>query len=324
MANESLLNKVMGRSPSAEMMVRRLYRNSLLNGFLKKFKKKSAPTKMQIEAPVSSGNFDDILQELRKQGVQKGDILIVHSAYSALKAYKLSPEQIVEKLFSLVGDQGTLAMPVIRKYPEEPDESVALTAPVDQIQFVYDVRKSPVWTGAIAKALMARPDAVISRFPLNSMAAIGKEAAEMMRNNLAGDLEAPNGPSSSWMYCANRNAWVVALGTDLTHSLTMIHTAEDGDIKRWPVQNWYRTKRFKIIDGEFTTNKTVLERHPKWGMLHYGERKLCQDLIDNRVMSSSKIDGVTVEVLRAQNLIGFLNQKNKNGYPYFWVGSYLK
>ncbi|MGZ5280375.1 MAG: AAC(3) family N-acetyltransferase, partial [Pseudobdellovibrionaceae bacterium] len=160
--------------------------------------------------------------------------------------------------------------------------------------------------------------------PLNSMAAIGKEAAQMMQKNLDGKLEAPNGPSSSWMYCANRNAWVVALGTDLTHSLTMIHTAEDGEAHQWPVQNWYRTKKFKIVDGDFVTDKVVLERHPKWGMLHYGERKLCQDLIDHRVMSSSKVNGVVIEVLKAQNLIQFLNQRNQKGYPYFWVGPYLK
>lgn len=317
MANTSILNRVMGVSPHIEMAVRRLYRNPMLNSFLKPKKKK--------KSPLDNSNFDfsSILNYLKSIGVKEGDILIVHCAYRPLKLSGLNPEQIIDELLTLVGPTGTLAMPVIRKYPESPPESEALVADISNITFTYDVQKSKVWTGIIPKMLMNKEEAVTSQFPLNTLTAIGKHAKEMMANNLKGDLPAPNGLNSSWKYCTNHNAWVVGLGTDLTHSLTMIHTAEDMKKENWPIKNWYREKKFKIIDNDFQTEKIVLERKPKWGMLHFGERTLSKDLIKNKVMKSQTVDGVLIESLRSKPLYDFLNSKNKKGYPYFWVNKNL-
>jgi len=315
MANSTILKKIMGLTPNAEMIIRRVYRSSF---FPKMIKQKKNNNSLE---PI---NFDNIVQYLQSIGIKKGDILIVHSAYGALKPSGLSPNQIVDNLISIVGPTGTLAMPVIRKYAESPNEEDALTASVENILFTYDVQNSPVWTGILPKTLMQKEGAVTSRFPLNTLTAIGKEAKAMMWNNLEGNLPAPNGVNSPWKYCTDKNAWVVSIGTDLTHSLTMIHTAEDVKKLDWPVKNWYRKKKFKIIDGDFETEKIVLERHPKWGMLHFGERKLCADLISNKIMQSVNVEGVLIESLRAQNLYQFLNSRNKKGYPYFWVSQYLK
>ena len=315
MANSTILKKIMGLTPNAEMIIRRVYRSSF---FPKMIKQKKNNNSLE---PI---NFDNIVQYLQSIGIKKGDILIVHSAYGALKPSGLSPNQIVDNLISIVGPTGTLAMPVIRKYAESPNEEDALTASVENILFTYDVQNSPVWTGILPKTLMQKEGAVTSRFPLNTLTAIGKEAKAMMWNNLEGNLPAPNGVNSPWKYCTDKNAWVVSIGTDLTHSLTMIHTAEDVKKLDWPVKNWYRKKKFKIIDGDFETEKIVLERQPKWGMLHFGERKLCADLISNKIMQSVNVEGVLIESLRAQNLYQFLNSRNKKGYPYFWVSQYLK
>lgn len=312
MANIGKIQKIMALSPSVEMMVRRIYRNSFFNKLLSKPKRKKTVNSTSI-------SFDKITEYLKQIGVKEGDIVIIHSAYSPLKPTKLSPAEIVDKLLQLVGQTGTLAMPVIRKYPESPSEEEALTANVSNILFTYDVANSKVWTGIIPKTLMKKEGAVTSRFPLNTMTALGPHAKAMMQDNLKGDLPTPNGINSSWKYCTDQNAWVISIGTDLTHSLTMIHTAEDVLKKDWPVKNWYREKTFKIIDGVFSCEKTVLERHPRWGMLHFGERTLAKDLEAIKVMKSEQVEGVLIESLRSKDLFEFLNSKNKNGYPYFWV-----
>src|SRR5690606_3050777 len=190
--------------------------------------------------------------------------------------------------------------------------------------FTYDVKKSKVWTGIIPKLMMERKEAVTSRFPLNSITAIGSEATKMMEKELLEERPAPNGVNSSWKYCTDKNAWVVSLGTDLTHSLTIIHTVEDVKKDEWPVKNWYREVAFEIIDEDFKTTKTVLERHPRWGTMHFGERKLCSDLIENNIMTTKYIDGVLIESLRAKPLYDFMNSKNEKGYPYFWLNKHLK
>lgn len=318
MANNTYLKKLMGASPHIEMMVRRVYRSPLLSTFFKPSKR------IKKEEKVATANFKNILKYLNSIGIKKGDIVIVHSAYGSLKSTGLTPRQIIDLLLDMVGVEGTIAMPVIRKYPESPLEKDALVASVDNILFTYDVQNSKVWTGILPKTLMMRQDAYTSRFPLNTLTAVGSDAKEMMKNNLEGDLPTPNGVNSSWKYCADRNAWVISLGVDLTHSLTMIHTVEDVKKFDWPILDWYRKKKFRIIDNDFVEEKIVLERHPKWGMLHFAERKLANDLIMKGIMKTCMIDGVLVESLQSKDLIGFLDKNNSKGYPYYWVNKFLK
>ena len=250
--------------------------------------------------------------------------MIVHSVYKPLKSSGLIPVEIVDSLLSLVGLTGTLVMPVIRKYPESPSEDEALTKDISNTVFEYNVKESKVWTGIIPKTLMNKEEALTSRIPINTLTALGPDASEMFKDELNDELPAPNGKHSAWKYCVDKDAWVISLGTDLTHSLTMIHTAVYVKKDKWPVQNWYRKKNFKIMDGDFQIEKIVLERHPRWGMLQFGERTLSKDLIRDGVIKSKEIEGVLVESLKSSVLFDYLNNKNQNGYPYFWIKKYLK
>lgn len=321
MPNTSMLDRAMASSPHVEMVVRRLYRSSYFNNFLSKFKSKKKASGQTVPRKI---DFERITDHLINKGIKKGDILIVHSGFKPLKPSGLSPEEIVQKLKDLVGETGTLVMPVIRKYPESPPESEALTADISDIRFTYDVQNSKVWTGIIPKTLMHMEGSVTSRFPLNTVTANGPHGQVMIADNLKEDKPTPNGQYSPWKYCTDHNAWVVSLGVDMAHSLTMIHTVEDVKKFDWPIKKWYREKHFTIIDGDFKQDKTVLERRPQWGMLHYAERTLSKDLLSSQVMSSSSVDGVGIEVLRSMDLYEFLNSRNSNGYPYFWLGKSLK
>ncbi len=319
MANKSILNRVMGYSPNNEMIIRRLYRKKSFFKVLSKLniKKKKEPKRSNI-------NFDLIINYLKKLGIKEGDILIVTSAYKPLKPAGLSPLGIVDLLIELIGNQGTLVMPVIRRFPESPSEEDALTADISDIIFEYNIKESKIWTGIIPKTLMKMSGAITSRFPLNTVTAYGKVAKKMMEKELDEELPTPNGINSAWKYCADNNAWVVSIGTDLAGSLTMIHTVEDVKKYDWPVKEWYRKKKFKIIDGNQVINKTVLERHPKWGMLHFAERTLSKDLLDDGIMKSTEIEGVLIESLRSKPLLDYLDRRNRNAYPYFWLKKHIK
>ena len=59
------------------------------------------------------------------------------------------------------------------------------------------------------------------------MAALGPLAEQIIKNNLDGYEPLPCGVNSSWKFCADNNAKILALGVDMAHSLTMIHVAEE-------------------------------------------------------------------------------------------------
>ena len=70
--------------------------------------------------------------------------------------------------------------------------------------------------------------------------------------------------------------------------------------------------------------KIVRERQPKWGALHWAGRKLGKDLYNAKILLSHNIDGILIEVMKAKDLIDFLNSRNSKGYPYYGVGKYAK
>lgn len=317
MANTGMKNRLMGISPYVELFVRYMYWKNigLFSGFVKRKKKRKEPAFV---------DFSRIIDYLKNIGITSGDLLLIHSSYGELKCTQKKPMEIIQALKNLVGDNGTIAMPAIRKYEGEPDLKNYLDADISEIVFTYDVYKTKVQTGALPATMIEMPEAVISRFPINTLVSIGPLARPMMENNLAGDFTTACGINSSWKFCLDNNAYLIGLGTDLTGCLTMIHTAEDVLDDKWPVKNWYRERIFKIIDKDFETIKVVKERRPKWGSLHWAGRTLCKDLTNNKILRTANIDGILVEVIKSKDLIDFLNSKNSNGYPYFCVKNHLK
>lgn len=312
MPNLSLVQKIFAISPHVEMFARRVYWMNV-KSLSQKAKKAKTVTSIQ------DVDFSKIKDFLKTSGIKNKDLLVVHSAFSALKGCKMKPDGVLDELIELIGTEGTLAMPAMPKFKNQVAVDEYLTKDTSDVVYEYDVQKTKISTGLLPGFLNKREGAIRSRHPINTMVALGPLSETITNGNLDGDSPLACGTNSSWKKCVDNDAFVIGLGTDLTHSLTMIHVAEDVLDEKWPVKEWYRDKKFIIKDGDFQEERTLRERVPKWGALHYGERTLCKDLINSGIMKSAVIDGVIVEVLKAKELIAFLNSKNASGYPYFWV-----
>lgn len=313
MANDSLVRKFFSISPHLEMMTRRLYWKNV------KWLSKRVKKKTTSEVNVTAVDFTKIEQFLLANGVKDGGLIVVHSAYAPFKGRGKTPSQIVDMLVGVVGELGTVAMPAMAKFKNAVDIEDYLAGSNCNVVYEYDVLKSSIKTGVLPLMLHKREKSVRSRHPINTMVAMGPLAEILMRDNLVGNSPLACGVNSSWNHCVEQDAVIVALGTDLTHSLTMIHVAEDVLDETWPIKNWYLEKEFLIKDGDFQERRKLRERAPKWGALHFGERTLCKDLIEEGILKSKMIDGVVVETLKAKELMQFLNKRNGAGYPYFWV-----
>lgn len=264
-------------------------------------------------------NLDEIINQLRIWGVREGSLLIVHSSYDSLRCTGLKPDEIIDKLLGLVGSTGTLAMPVIRQFKENPPIGNLLESDLCAITCKYNVKRTPVITGLIPSMMMRRSDAIISRFPLNPLCAIGPLAKKMMEHNLDGILPSAHGKNSSWKFCLDHNAFVCSIGTDLRHHNTMGHVAEEAfDGWYWSDEEWYNIRTFIIEErGKDSLTLQVKERKPEWGMLHQAELNRYHDLLKEGIIKTKLFDSVLVEFEESQKLITYLQSKNKNGYPYF-------
>jgi aminoglycoside 3-N-acetyltransferase len=312
----SVYRKVLSLSPWLEVGIKSLYwRSSFFNQLLhRKARQRKTGRSQNIASPVE---FAHVLEALDTLGAGRTGLMIVHSSAAALAPTRLTPKELCNGLLTYLGPQGTLAMPAIPLFREEPSGVARLGNAICNQRLNFDVRRTPPWTGALPKALMGLPGAVRSRHPLNTMVALGPHAEEMMARNIDGPRPMPCGPQSSWKYCADHDAMIVCLGVDSAHSLTMIHVAEDCWSEQWPVPKWYRERLFHVKDGDFEVDLTVVERHPRWA-INYAERTLQKDLLKLGIIKVQVVGGIRIEVCSSARLIEYLCSKRRSGYPY-WV-----
>lgn len=308
------LETIMAKSPYLEVLIRHAYWHfTPLIQWYSRYKN----SVKKVPARISS---QQLIDYFASRGIGRGDLLLLHSSFSALRAEKETPEEVISRLIEFLGPEGTLAMPAIPRHADAPDVTQLMRADVSKLILDYDPLTTPVWTGALPEALCRYPGAIRSLHPLNTMVAHGPLAKPMMANNLKGDKPLPCGRQSAWYFCYRHGAKVVAVGADLAHSLTMIHVAEDMWDGRWSVSGWYRERTYRIHAKDVVSYIVVRERHPKWAM-HYAERTLSRDLLRQRIATKADLNGVNVETVAAMELVDYLNDRNDGGYPYFGVKS---
>jgi aminoglycoside 3-N-acetyltransferase len=296
----TLKDKLFSISPYVEVGIRFFYWNRHFHSILKNLFLKNSASK------INNFNFDLIFDILSNNNIGSSSLIILHSSYDILNKSGLSPSEIINRFLEFLGNEGTLAMNAARIIKKDVLEDVE----------VYNIQKSRVWTGVLPAIMVKDPRAFISKFPINSMVAIGKLASNMMENNTKSDYLSSCGPNSSWNFCYQNNAHIIGIGIDLVHSLTMIHVAEE--TKSWPINNWYIERSFKIIDNEKVSYLKIIDRDTKWGKKHFAERTLYKDLINNNILKICKIDNIEIQIINSKDLIDFLNKKNSKGYPYFF------
>ena len=307
-------------SPRLEVFFRKLYWKNISK--ISKIMSKQNTNQHNLD----SIDFAKIIDYLGNRGINKGGILIVHSSDNILKRTGESPKIIINKLLDLIGPEGTLAMPVFRKFKGEHTPKDDFSKSLIDKEFIYNLHRTPIWTGLLPRELMVFKNVKISRFPINPLASVGKLSGPMMENNLKGDVLLPHGINSSWKFCVDNDANIIGLGIDLVHSLTIVHTIEDCQYPNWPINNWYNNKIFNIVDLNFEKRLEVFERKAIWGMYYDAELNLRKDLIRNNILFTKLIEEVPIEIVNAKSLYTFLQVMNKKnpGYPYYVPKKFLR
>lgn len=311
----NIYNRIALTSPRVEVMLRRLYWNNVDR--LGKFNPHRVTKPV---APTRRVEFEKVIDWLRNNGVGEGSLLVIHSSYSALESTGLDASQIIERLLELVGETGTLAMPAIRKYKEEPHGGDILKVNTDELICTYNVKKTLVQSGILPYTMLRRKDSVVSHHPFNPLVAVGPLAEPMMAHNLDGDVPSAHGPNSCWKFCYDHDAFVVGLGVDLDHYNTISHINEEafGNWK-WSDEEWYRKRKFIIVDENGNRQEVVVnERKPEWGMLRFAELHANRDRNASGLIKRTKIDDeIVLCIENAKDYVNYLQENNKKGKYYY-------
>jgi aminoglycoside 3-N-acetyltransferase len=156
--------------------------------------------------PPPAASKEGITTELRRLGLQLGDLLIAHSSLRAFGWVPGGAEAVVEALLDTVGPAGTVLVPTFNHSRVK----------------VFDLETTPSDNGAVTEALRKRPGAIRSLHPTHPYAALGRDAPELTSGHLEVGTFDPKSPLGK---LADGGGWVVLLGVGMDAS-TAIHVGQ--------------------------------------------------------------------------------------------------
>lgn len=275
-----LILLLLERCPWLEVAVRRfLWRFPAIKQFIANAHSEKRQVKTIKTDPAI---WERVKEKIKGYPIEKGDILLVHSSMDGLAKTGVSAKEVIDFLLELLGEEGTLvfaAYPKCKPYREEKEV------------LYYDPKRTLSWTGMLPNVFCKYDGVVRSEFPYNTLAAKGKYASEMMKDNLLDDTS--QAEHSSWQFCVEHHAKILYLGVSAALSCTMMNYPEDALGEAWYVKDWYGTQRYAIKSGDGIVYKTIKERHSDWyrfyAMFH-SERWMIQ----NDFLTRNEIEGVYV------------------------------
>lgn len=156
-----------------------------------------------------------IVTGLNRVGLQRGNAVLVHSSLSSFGHVEEGADAVIDALLETVGEDGTVLVPTLTGNEELSPEHPP----------TFDPLNTPCWTGRIPETFRMRASAVRSFHPTHSVAAIGADAEELIKDHIYSitpcDALSPYGKLAQ-----QENGYILLLGVDHDANTTMHHIEE--------------------------------------------------------------------------------------------------
>ena len=160
-------------------------------------------------------SYDDIVKTLRELGINRGDVVYIHSSLSSMGFVQGGADTVIDAFLHVLGSEGTFCVPTIVYAAQGPRPP-------------FQVASTPSEVGRITETTRLRREARRSNNPTHSVAAIGAQAEEITTGHDCGRGrpspwgELAFGHESPWQSFYDLDATCVLLGVDWEVN-TMFH-----------------------------------------------------------------------------------------------------
>ena len=149
---------------------------------------------------------EQIVYSLTLGGIQKGDIVLMHSALSSIGFVDGGADTVIDAILEAVGEEGIFAVSTMAfNHPYDPEND-----------------KSPV--GIISETHRLRANSIRSLRPVHCINAIGAQAEELTRDH--DKCETNCGAGSPYQKLRDMGGKIILLGVDMNRNTTL-HAIED-------------------------------------------------------------------------------------------------
>lgn len=149
---------------------------------------------------------EQIVFALELGGIQKGDVVLMHSALSNIGYVEGGADTVIDAVLEAVGSEGTFAV-----------STMSFNNP-------FDAAMDPSTVGIISERHRLRPNSLRSLRPVHSINAIGARAEELIRDH--DKCETNCGPGSPYLKLRDMGGKIILLGVDMNRNTTL-HAIED-------------------------------------------------------------------------------------------------
>ena len=187
-------------------------------------RRKVRDARLRLRSPLSETQLLNIL--VNALGLGKGDTVFVHSSIDQL-SLGFPFYRVLSLMEDLVGAGGTLLFPT---YPR-----------LSSYEFlrrgeVFDIKKSPSYTGILSEVARRQANSVRSLHPTKSVCAIGAAAEELTRDHQKSPY--PYDCCSPYYRITEFDGKIVGLGVS-TANLSFVHCVDDALKDDFPVQPYH-------------------------------------------------------------------------------------
>ena len=226
---------------------------------------------------MSSVTRAAIVKALRGMGLERGDILVVHSSLSSFGRVRGGAKAVVDALLETIGTDGTLVMPSLPAATGKP----------------YDYRATPTGMGAVAEHFRGKRATARSMCPFVPASALGPRAQEFVQNHHKCRCPYIDSP---WDLAALAGGYVLLLGVDQDRNTTL-HCAEARA----------RVAYMNPADGEYVDERGRMRRYR--GVLYAGPHRnfIAVDPLLRKagIMKTARIGTCVARLMKGRDLIEF-------------------
>jgi len=236
---------------------------------------------------------EDFLAMLRRLGVEKGDVLNIHSSFDRFEGFRGSVLDVIRTLQEAVGPEGTIFMPTM-PFPGSATDFVLSGQ-------ILDVRRTPSRMGLITEVFRRMGGVVRSVHPTHACAAWGRLAEELTRDHEK--AKTPCGHPSPYSKLAEHGGKVLLLGTGV-RTITYFHYVEEVVENLMPFSP-FTTEEFTLQtrnkEGELVTTVTRLYDQ-KWALRRYLV-PLENELKRKKQWRTARVGGLVSTLIGAEEIL---------------------
>lgn len=211
-------------------------------------------------------------------GISSGDMVFVHSSLGMLNL-DFPSYHALPIILDIIGSEGTLIMPT---YPKESSYNFLKNGKV------FDIKKTPTYTGLLNEYARRHSAAVRSLHPTKSVVAIGKYAHEITCDHHKGIL--PYHSGSPYYKINAYNAKVIGIGVQTTY-LSAVHSVDD-TFPQFPVET-YHNEIFEAKCINYERQEVIVKtKAHDMRKMHFDLPKFFAQNVDKSICEDIDIDGM--------------------------------